>query len=36
MKALKTVSLALNVASIALSLFTIAYILVNRKKSFEE
>lgn len=36
MKVLKTVSLALNVVSIALSLFTIGYILVNRKKSFEE
>ena len=35
MKVLKTVSLALNVASIALSVFTIAYILINRFKAEE-
>lgn len=36
MKVLKAVSLALNVASVALSLFTIVYILVNRIKFVEE
>ncbi len=36
MKVLKTVSLTLNIVSILLSLFTIVYILVNRKKSIEE
>ena len=36
MKILKTISLALNVVSIAFSLFTIGYILVNRKREIEE
>lgn len=36
MKALKLTSLTLNVVSIALSLFTIAYILINRNKAEEE
>ena len=33
---LKSISLALNVVSIAFSLFTIGYILANRGHSFEE
>lgn len=36
MKILKTISLALNVVSIAFSLFTIGYILVNRNREIEE
>ena len=36
MKILKSISLALNVVSIAFSLFTIGYILANRCKSIEE
>ena len=36
MKALKIVSLALNVVSIMLSVFTIGYILINRSKTNEE
>ncbi len=36
MKILKSISLALNVVSIAFSLFTIGYILANRGHSFEE
>lgn len=36
MKLLKYVSLALNMVSIAFSLFTIGYILVNKQQSIEE
>lgn len=36
MKILKSISLALNVVSLALSLFTIGYILANRSQSNEE
>lgn len=36
MKLLKHISLALNVVSIAFSLFTIGYILANRNRPIEE
>lgn len=36
MKVLKSISLALNIVSIAFSLFTIGYILTNRGKSIQE